>query len=306
LTRADERAASKKRREERNAPVTSALHVPEGLVLDTTRYLASLWDAARLLASSGETPAGCSATMEIRSVASIEGDEELNAPNAYDAVVIACGAAAGSVRELEGDLLPTQLQGGHVVELVPVFTENGWPDGAPGVLGSPYIAPLSPERVLVGTTKEYGASVADARRAGEVPLADAVTQNAAAVASAAARELVASAAATYPPLGRAEAWRVDVARYGVRANPPRSSLGSLPLVGRVEPREPETHGNRKPETGVEREKKNWWYVGGLGARGLVYHGVLGAIVADAALTGDDARVPPELRFDLTARKKREE
>ena len=39
------------------------------------------------------------------------------------------------------------------------------------------------------------------------------------------------------------------------------------------------------------------YVGGLGARGLVYHGVLGAIVADAALTGDDARVPPELRFD---------
>ena len=112
LTRADERAASKKRREERNAPVTSALHVPEGLVLDTTRYLASLWDAARLLASSGETPAGCSATMEIRSVASIEGDEELNAPNAYDAVVIACGAAAGSVRELEGDLLPTQLQGG--------------------------------------------------------------------------------------------------------------------------------------------------------------------------------------------------
>ena len=140
LTRADERAASKKRREERNAPVTSALHVPEGLVLDTTRYLASLWDAARLLASSGETPAGCSATMEIRSVASIEGDEELNAPNAYDAVVIACGAAAGSVRELEGDLLPTQLQGGHVVELVPDIAENGWPDGAPGVLGSPYIA----------------------------------------------------------------------------------------------------------------------------------------------------------------------
>jgi len=303
LTRADERAASKKRREERNAPVTSALHVPEGLVLDTTRYLASLWDAARLLASSGETPAGCSATMEIRSVASIEGDEELNAPNAYDAVVIACGAAAGSVRELEGDLLPTQLQGGHVVELVPVSTENGWPDGAPGVLGSPYIAPLAPERVLVGTTKEYGASVADARRAGEVPLADA--GSAAAVASAAARELVASAAATYPPLGRAEAWRVDAARYGVRANPPRSSLGSLPLVGRVEPRGPETQseiGNRKhrkPETSqVEREKKNWWYVGGLGARGLVYHGVLGAIVADAALTGDDARVPPELRFDL--------
>ena len=200
LTRADERAASKKRREERNAPVTSALHVPEGLVLDTTRYLASLWDAARLLASSGETPAGCSATMEIRSVASIEGDEELNAPNAYDAVVIACGAAAGSVRELEGDLLPTQLQGGHVVELVPVIAENGWPDGAPGVLGSPYIAPLAPERVLVGTTKEYGRVRRRRAARGEIPLADA--GSAAAVASAAARELVASAAATHPPGAR--------------------------------------------------------------------------------------------------------
>ena len=87
---------------------------------------------------------------------------------------------------------------------------------------------------------------------------------------------------------------MDVARYGVRANPPRSSLGSLPLVGRVRLRD----GNRR---GVEREKKNWWYVGGLGARGLVYHGVLGAIVADAALTGDDARVPPELRFDPGAK-----
>ena len=240
LTRADERAASKKRREERNAPVTSALHVPEGLVLDTTRYLASLWDAARLLASSGETPAGCSATIEIRRVASIEGDEELNAPNAYAAVVIACGAAAGSVRELEGDLLPTQLQG-HVVELVPVISER-LADGAPGVLGSPYIAPLAPERVLVGTTKEYGASVADARRAGEIPLADAGS------AAAAARRRRARArgerGGDVPPRGarRRGAWTW---RGGVRANPPRSSLGSLPLVGRVEARDLDARGNRK-------------------------------------------------------------
>ena len=217
--------------------MTSALHVPEGLVLDTTRYLASLWDAARLLASSGETPAGCSATMEIRSVASIEGDEELNAPNAYDAVVIACGAAAGSVRELEGDLLPTQLQGGHVVELVPDIAENGWPDGAPGVLGSPYIAPLAPERVLVGTT---GARrVRRRRRRGEPPLADVEVPR---PAPPPPRGLGRAAAACTPP-GRAEAWRVDVARYGVRANPPRSSLGSLP--GRAREPRSRTHGNRR-------------------------------------------------------------
>ena len=98
---------------------------------------------------------------------------------------------------------------------------------------------------------------------------------------------------------------MDVARYGVRANPPRSSLGSLPLVGRVEPREPETQpeiGNRKPETGVEREKKNWWYVGGLGARGLVYHGVLGAIVADAAPLRRAARRRRGLRARIIRRR----
>ena len=322
LTRADRKAVSSKRWREKNAPVTSALHIPEGLVLDTTRYLASLWDAARLLASSGETPEGCSATMEIRTVASIAGDPALNEPGAYDAVVIACGAAAGSVRELQGDVLPTQLQGGHVVELVPIGDgkENGWPDDAPGVLGSPYIAPLGPERLLVGTTKEYGASVADARRAGEVPLGnieddedaptttpkptDRVTNShleLASRASAAARELVASASAAYPPLARdAGAWRVDVVRYGVRANPPRSNLGSLPLVGRIAAASDDAD-DAKPS-----EKKNWWYVGGLGARGLVYHGMLGAIVAAAALSGDDALVPPELRFDPGARRKAEE
>jgi glycine/D-amino acid oxidase-like deaminating enzyme len=254
-------------------------------------------------------------------VASIAGDPALNEPGAYDAVVIACGAAAGSVQELQGDVLPTQLQGGHVVELVPVGDgkENGWPDDAPGVLGSPYIAPLGPERLLVGTTKEYGASVADARRAGEVPLGnieddekedapraptpkptDRVTNSRleiASRASAAARELVASASAAYPPLALENgAWRVDVVRYGVRANPPRSNLGSLPLVGRI------SAASDDAVDAKTSEKKNWWYVGGLGARGLVYHGMLGAIVAAAALSGDDARVPPELRFDPGARR----
>ena len=116
-------------------------------------------------------------------------------------------------------------------------------------------------------------------------------------ASAAACELVASASAAYPPLAlETGAWRVDVVRYGVRANPPRSNLGSLPLVGRI------SAASDDAVDAKTSEKKNWWYVGGLGARGLVYHGMLGAIVAAAALSGDDARVPPELRFDPGARR----
>ena len=99
-----------------------------------------------------------------------------------------------------------------------------------------------------------------------------------------------------------------MARYGVRANPPRSQLGSLPLVGRVSSAsdgDAEVEVEPRGETGAFERKsarrRNWWYVGGLGARGLVYHGMLGAIVAEAALTGDDACVPPELRFDPRAK-----
>jgi hypothetical protein len=40
--------------------------------------------------------------------------------------------------------------------------------------------------------------------------------------------------------------------------------------------------------------------GRAGARGLVYHGMLGDIVARAVLTGDDDAVPPELRFNPVA------
>ena len=47
----------------------------------------------------------------------------------------------------------------------------------------------------------------------------------------AADALVADASVTYPPLKGME---VDVVRYGVRANPPRTPAGSLPLVGRIE------------------------------------------------------------------------
>jgi hypothetical protein len=36
----------------------SLYRYPEGLVLDTGRYLAALWDAARLLAESEATPGG--------------------------------------------------------------------------------------------------------------------------------------------------------------------------------------------------------------------------------------------------------
>ena len=163
-----------------------------------------------------------------------------------------------------------------------------WDDGRPGILGSPYVAPLGPERLLVGTTREYDATVATARRAGaRDPESDAV-------AAAAAEKLTRDVMEVYPPL---RGMSVDAVRYGVRANPPRRALGSLPLVGRVrvgEETETKTDGDGD---GTRATRRTRWYVGGLGARGLVYHGMVGEMVARAALTGDGGGIPRELRYD---------
>lgn len=38
----------------------------------------------------------------------------------------------------------------------------------------------------------------------------------------------------------------------------------------------------------------WWIVGGLGARGLVYHAWLGKLLAQAVLQGSDTLLPIQL------------
>ena len=72
-------------------------------------------------------------------------------------------------------------------------------------------------------------------------------------------------------------WRVAGVRTGVRALPPRDQHGSLPLAGRI---------------GGEH---NLWVVGGLGARGLVYHAWLGSLMARALLSDDETVLPEQLR-----------
>jgi glycine/D-amino acid oxidase-like deaminating enzyme len=67
-------------------------------------------------------------------------------------------------------------------------------------------------------------------------------------------------------------------RSGVRALPPRTRIGPVPLAAQL----PSPPG------------RSWWVVAGLGARGLVYHAWLGRLLAAAALADDEALLPPEL------------
>jgi hypothetical protein len=71
------------------------------------------------------------------------------------------------------------------------------------------------------------------------------------------------------------------ARAGVRATPPRSDLGTLPLAGRAH-----TCG---------RQPRNVWTLGGMGSRGLLYHAIAAAWVVEAAVHEDPSHVPDALR-----------
>ena len=295
-TNARERRALKKKA---SAPTAAALHIPGGVVLDSGRYLRALWNATKLLASSTRTPRGSRAVLRVeRAVRSLTSDERVGVEGGvFDACVVACGAAVGSIAELSvgpsGCVLPLSNQGGHVVELVPKpgSIASPWDERAPGILGAPYVAPLGVGRLLVGATKEFGASCADARRAGVVDpgLDDAAEE--------AARALVADASVTYPPLSGMD---VDVVRYGVRANPPRTPAGSLPLVGRIEGIGGRGRGRKVGTRGRGRGRgggrRSWWFVGD-SARGF---GVPRDARRDRGGGGDAAGsvgIPAELRFD---------
>eukprot|EP00198_Chlamydomonas_reinhardtii_P010373 XP_001699710.1 FAD-dependent oxidoreductase [Chlamydomonas reinhardtii] len=143
-----------------------------------------------------------------------------------------------------------------------------YPAGAPSLLGQPYLAAQSRQRLVVGATKAYGWSADQALAACcRSEYAEAHDDRVPAAAGAPAeREAVealrAAACGVWRPLSD---WQLDRVREGVRALPPRTQHGSLPLLGCVSAGRP------------------WWLVAGLGSRGLVYHGWLGRLVAEAAL-----------------------
>ena len=115
---------------------------------------------------------------------------------------------------------------------------------------------------------------------------------AASEAEEASRELLERFARLWPPAGggagEERRWGVVAAASGVRARPRRSGAGRPPLAGKIEI-------ESDSESESESDGSNWWVIGGLGSRGLLYAAWLGREVARAALAGGgDASLDPEL------------
>lgn len=100
-------------------------------------------------------------------------------------------------------------------------------------------------------------------------------------------ELLPKAAAVYPDIRR---WAFAGARAGLRAMPPVTPHGSLPLLGSL--------------NFMIREAGEclYWLVGGLGSRGLLYHGLAGNLTAQAVVSCDESVIPSEF---TSWKKKRE-
>ena len=174
----------------------------------------------------------------------------------------------------------------------------GYPSGAPSLLGSPYIAAHGSSSLVVGATQRHGLAPEEAFAQLSAPVV-----SDAAEAAAAEAVLLPAACQLWPPL---EGWRVEAVRAGVRALPLRGADGSVPYAGRVLSDSCTSGGASSGDGGGDGEPAaahgsagaagmpSCWVVGGLGARGLVYHAWLGRLVAAAVLAGSEAALPPEL------------
>ena len=98
-------------------------------------------------------------------------------------------------------------------------------------------------------------------------------------ASQALEELLPKAYGVYPDLRN---WTFTGARAGLRAMPPLTPHGSLPLLGCID------------DIVGESQGCNHWLFAGLGARGLLYHGWLGKLMAQAVLACNEQLIPSEL------------
>jgi len=296
-------------------PVTNSavgFYVEQAVVVNPREYLAALWESCLLLAQKSSSLA--SAQLRQQKILSLTQLESQNGP--FDGIVVAAGAAVDSINETAG-VLPLDLCQGYTLDMKLENEENdkvgktlekslSYPAGAPSLLGSPYISPQGTNSLVVGATQRHECAVEDAVDAlGPGSLQERNSEE----WKTAVEALVPSASQLWPPLGVGfssssgsddvnflpNTWHVATVRSGYRALPERTAEGSIPYAGKLINSKTAVNKDTDTSTSAKERKNNWWVVGGLGARGLVYHGWLGELVAAGMVQKSDAHIPKELQ-----------
>lgn len=238
-------------------PFNLAYYMPEAVNVHPQRYLQALFLACQNLAKS----AGKQFRLHRKCV-----HELLELEGEYDAVVVCLGAKVDMLPELAGKL-PLRTCRGVIAHLeLPDNIREDYPDYSPSILSDAWLAIQGNRSLYMGSTWEW-----KSRNSSPTVLED--------EASMALHELLPKASAFFPGIKH---WRFTGARAGLRAMPPLTPNGSLPILGCV-----------NDLVGVNHSCK-YWLFGGLGSRGLLYHGWLGKLTAIAVLSCNEDLIPYEL------------
>ncbi|OVA10405.1 FAD dependent oxidoreductase [Macleaya cordata] len=253
-------------------PFNSAIYMPQAVNVHPQRYLKALFLACKNLvkdlASLGYE--GKEIKLHKKSANSL-----LELAGEYDAVIICLGAKADMVPELSGRLPLRTCRG--VVAHLQLLNDTGeeYGDLSPSILSDAWLAIQGPRNLVLGSTWDWRSR----NYSPQVSVEE---------ASMALEELVPKASAVYPGVMK---WDFMGASAGVRAMPPLTPIGSIPLLGCVD--DIVLHhggGNHKHRC----SKTKYWLLGGLGSRGLLYHGWLGKLMAQAVVSCNEDVLPSEL------------
>ena len=291
--------------------------VENGIVVDAQRYLEALKVLIEFEAAKN-AHANVSFAFKKRRLESLE---EI-ANESFDAIVLCCGGEIlrdgflddSTKRELfekVGGTLELQAGRALVLERENCFVredeEKKWK--MPGILGSHYLSPFQKTKAMFGPTKERGEKVkpGDAAKAGYYSTEAAKTSfpNTPETIDFLLRELNEK---VYPNATTIQTTTskkkknffsikdIDTVAYGVRVNGPRTPAGRFPKIVQFDTPTTTTQSDqdqhprsrflpKKTSTTVEKVLA----VTAVGARGLLYHALLGEWVA-AALVANDFNV----------------
>jgi glycine/D-amino acid oxidase-like deaminating enzyme len=281
----------------------SQLYIPDAWVVDAPAYVRAI---RRYLERNHSDKLTLWETREVRSVAD-ECRRLQSLAEASCAAVTFLVIAAGASSRLLIPSLPLTWCGGHNLvfrsqdltwpspefaaasTLTAGFSSTSAPGSVPLIGHGSYLVP-TPDgtRVIGGATKEYGMTATEVLKAQSRSPSEQMAR-----ATSALRQPLSALLGRYANLaeryaaGESPLSNTGILRdplealYGVRALPPRSALGAVPLLGEIQ----HEALSMLASTSIP-ENTRVLYFTGLGSRGLIHHGIIGRLAADAVLRGE--------------------
>ncbi|XP_002441935.2 uncharacterized protein LOC8082768 isoform X1 [Sorghum bicolor] len=243
-------------------PFDFAVYMPLALNVNPKKYLQALFSACQNLAD--EASSLPSEQKEFKLYKQHVDDLHHLAGN-YDSVIVCLGAKVRSLPEL-ANKLPLRTCRGVIAEFkLPSDTVEEYGSQSPSILSDAWLAFQGPRSVSIGSTWQWKSENDSSTVSDEESLT-------------AMEELLPKASGVYPRINK---WDFVGARAGIRAMPPLTANGSLPLLGCLD------------DLLGKKSNCTFWLVGGLGARGLLYHGLVGKLTAKAVISCDENIIPSE-------------